>query len=143
MIVPDANLLIYAYDATAPQHAKARVWWEKTLSGSESVGIPWIVILAFVRLMTSPALSNNPMTTTEAETAIRAWFSVAVVRFLGPSGDTLDRWFKFLHETNTGGNLSTDAMIAALAVEHGGRVYTTDRDFSLFSNLSWQNPLNS
>jgi toxin-antitoxin system PIN domain toxin len=141
MIVPDANLLIYAYDDTAPQHAKARVWWEDTLSGSEPIGIPWIVVLAFVRLMTHSALSNNPMTTKEAEAAVKAWLSIDIVRLLFPSYATLDRWFAFLHDANTAGNLSTVAMIAALAVEHGGQVYSNDRDFGAFSNVPWLNPL--
>jgi len=72
VIVPDANLAIYAYDRTATQHAAAKAWWEQTLSGSTPVGIPWVVVLAFIRLMTHPTLSENPMTVPRAGPIVSA-----------------------------------------------------------------------
>lgn len=141
MIIPDVNLLIYAYDATSPNHLRARAWWEAVLSGVEPVGIPWIVVLAFVRLMTHPTLSENPMTIAQVRKAVTAWLQVGHVRLLSPSPASLTTFFSLLDAANKGGNLSTDAMIAALASEHGGCIYSNDNDFSVFPNVVWKNPL--
>ena len=141
MIVPDANMLIYAYDATSPFHKRARSWWESVLSGIEPVGVPWIVILAFVRIMTHPTLSANPMTVRQVRDAVAAWLSLSHVRILVTTPCTLDLFFDLLTSAGTGGNLSTDAMIAALASEHGGCVFSNDGDFRRFANTTWRNPL--
>jgi len=141
MIVPDANLLIYAYDSASPFHVRARTWWEDLLSGTEPVGIPWIVILAFVRLVTHPTLSENPMTIAQARLAVTAWLSISHVRVLITTPATLDLFFDLLTAAGTGGNLSTDAMIAALALEHGGCVHSNDRDFGRFDRIPYRNPL--
>ena len=141
MIVPDASVLVYAYDRTSDLHRVARRWWESVLSGSEPIGIPWVVILAFVRLVTHPVLCENPMTIAQARQAVESWFRVDQVRLLAPGPATFDYFFDLLQQAGTGGNLSTDAMIAALAIEHGGSVYSTDRDFSRFPKVRWQNPL--
>jgi uncharacterized protein len=141
MIVPDVNLLIYAYDRTSDAHPAARRWWESALSGSEPIGIPWVVILAFVRLVTHPVLNENPMTVAEARRAVASWLRLDQVRLLTPGTITFEYFFDLLEQAGSGGNLSTDALIAALAVEHGGYIYSTDRDFSRFPNILWQNPL--
>jgi toxin-antitoxin system PIN domain toxin len=141
MIVPDVNLLIYAYDRTSDAHRAARRWWESALSANEPIGIPWVVILAFVRLVTHPILSENPMTVAEARCAVASWLRLDQVRLLTPGTTTFDYFFELLEQAGTGGNLSTDALIAALAVEHGGYIYSADRDFSRFPNVQWQNPL--
>ena len=141
MIIPDVNLLVYAYDSTSPFHERARSWWEGALSGSRSVGIPWIVILAFVRLVTHPTLSENPMTVVQAREAVMAWLSVSHARVLVTTPATVNLFFDLLIAAGTGGNLSTDAMIAALAAQYGGCVYSNDRDFGRFSGILWQNPL--
>lgn len=141
MIVPDANLLVYAYDETAPAHAAARQWWEEALSGAEPVGIPWVVVLAFARLTTHPALMANPMTVEQSRAAVMSWLGVDHVRLLSPSAATLAAFFDLLEQAGTGGNLSTDAMIAALAIEYGGCIYSNDRDFGRFAGLTVRNPL--
>lgn len=141
MIVPDVNLLIYAYDASSPWHESARNWWEEALSGGEPVGIPWVVALAFVRLMTHVALSENPMTVAQAREAVTAWLAVNHVRLLTVNTATMDTFFDLLAAAGTGGNLCTDAMIAALASQHGGRVYSNDSDFARFPGVVWRNPL--
>ena len=141
MIVPDANLLIYAYDNTAPAHSRARAWWESALSGHEPVGIPWIVVLAFVRLMTHPTLSDNPMTAGQARQCVEEWLACEHVRLLSPETTTFARFFDLLAAAGTAGNLCTDALIAALAEEHGGNVYSNDADFSRFPGIAWKNPL--
>lgn len=141
MIIPDANLLIYAYDATSPFHARARAWWEGVLSGVEPVGIPWIVVLAFVRLMTHPTLSENPMTVAQSREAVTTWLAIGHVRVLATTPATLDLFFELLASAGTGGNLSTDAMIAALATEYGGCIYSNDCDFDRFASVTWRNPI--
>lgn len=141
MIVPDTNLLVYAYDSTSPSHPKAKAWWEQTLSGLEPVGIPWIVLLAFVRLMTHPTLCENPMTVGDVQTATAVWIAQDHVRLLCPTKTTFALFFDLLAKLGTGGNLSTDAMIAALALEHGGCVYSNDKDFDRFPHVLWRNPL--
>ncbi len=141
MIVPDTNLLIYAYDSKAPAHRRARAWWESVLSGHEPVGLPWIVVLAFVRLMTHPTLSENPMTAAQARERVEEWLACDQVRLLSPESTTLNRFFDLLTATGTAGNLCTDALIAALAEEHGGKVYSNDADFARFPGIIWHNPL--
>ncbi len=141
MIVPDTNVLIYAYDSTSSLHPAARRWWEKALSGTEAVGIPWVVVLAFVRLITHPTLSEHPFTVGEAESAVGEWLDCDPVRLLIPQETTLKRFFALLEKAGLGGNLATDALIAAHAEDFGGTVYSTDRDFSRFSPVQWQNPL--
>jgi toxin-antitoxin system PIN domain toxin len=141
MIIPDANLLIYAYDSSAPAHRQARHWWEGALSGNESVGIPWIVVLAFVRLITHPTLMEQPLTVREAEAAVRQWLDCDHVQLLAPRETTLERFFSLLDEAGLGGNLATDALIAAHAQDYGATVHSTDRDFDRFTRVRWVNPL--
>ncbi|VVM04944.1 TA system VapC family ribonuclease toxin [Methylacidimicrobium tartarophylax] len=141
MIIPDVNLLIYAYDQTSELHGATRRWWEATLRGEERVGIPWIVALAFVRLTTHPMLNQNPMTVRQAREAVESWLLLDHVALLAPGAITFSCFFDLLEEAGTGGNLTTDAMIAALALEHGGRIHSNDRDFSRFRKIIWENPL--
>jgi toxin-antitoxin system PIN domain toxin len=143
MIVPDANLLIYAYDTSAVSHKSARGWWENCLSGDEPVGLPWVVVLAFVRLSTHPVLMEQPFTIEEAETAVCSWLARSHVQLLQPRAATLDRFFSLLRAARLDGNLSTDALIAAHAEEYGAVVHTTDRDFERFPPVRWVNPLES
>lgn len=141
MIVPDANLLIYAYDTKSPSHKAARRWWEGALSGAEPVGIPWIVVLGFVRLITHPTLLENPLTVHEAHAAVTHWFYGAHVRLLVPHEATMRRFFSLLEKAGLGGNLVADALIAAHAEDLGATVYSNDRDFERFKAVRWLNPL--
>ena len=141
MIVPDVNLILYAYDRTAPAHAVACEWWEKSLSDTQPVGLPWIVVVAFIRLMTHPTLSENPMTVNPDREAVDAWLERDCVGLLSPGPHTFSLMMDLLRQAGSGGNLTTDAMIAALAMEHGGTVYTNDRDFDRFPDVIWRNPL--
>ena len=141
MYVPDANLLIYAYDSKSPFHLRSKTWWEETLSTGQSVGIPWIVILAFTRLMTHPSLSANPMTVAQVRECVEAWLALPQVLLLVPREPTLGHVFDLLQSVGTGGNLSTDALIAAHALECGGIVLSNDTDFARFKGVRWVNPL--
>jgi toxin-antitoxin system PIN domain toxin len=141
MIVPDTNLLIYAYDTTSPHHRKARKWWESALSGSEPVGIPWIVVLAFTRLMSHPTICINPMSITQVRQQVDQWLVQPNIRLLSPTEGTMAEFYDLLEKVGLGGNLSTDALIAAHAMEHGAIVYTNDLDFQRFVGLRWKDPL--
>ncbi len=143
MIVPDTNLLIYAYDTTSPHHERAREWWETALSGGEPIGIPWVVVLAFTRLMTHPTICANPLTVPEARRRVAHWFAQDHVRLLSPLEDTLSRFFDLLESVGVGGNLATGALIAAHAIGHGALIHSNDIDFSRFPGLKWKNPLGS
>lgn len=141
MIIPDVNVLIYAHDTSSPNHKPAKLWWESALSGTEPVGIPIIVVMAFVRLTTHPTVAENPMSVDQAKSRVEEWFSQPNCRALPMGEKTLALFFNLLSSTGQGGNLSTDAMIAATATEYGGTVYSNDRDFDRFPDLKWSNPL--
>jgi toxin-antitoxin system PIN domain toxin len=141
MIIPDANLLIYAHDEAAPQHAKARAWWEAALSGTEAVGLVWVVVLAFTRLLTHPHLSQNPLSVAEVRGMVGQWVGCPQVRVLSLSDDAMTRYFDLLEQAGGGGNLSTDALIALHAMEHSATVFSNDRDFDRFPGIKWRNPL--
>lgn len=141
MIVVDTNLLVFAYDATAARHASARRWWEAVLSGDEPVGIPWVVVLAFTRLLTHPTICDRPVTAAEVRAIVETWLAESHVRLLSPTEETMRIFFSLLESAGTGGNLATDALIAAHAIETAATVHSDDRDFGRFPTLRWQNPL--
>lgn len=141
MIIPDVNLLVYAYNSDAPAHTQARQWWESLLSNNESVAIPWAVLCGFVRIMTHPAVLVVPMTTTQALKHVRSWLSLPHVQVLDPGPRHLEILEESLRQAGTGGNLVTDAHIAAIALEYQAQVQSNDVDFTRFSGLRWHNPL--
>ncbi len=141
MILPDANLLIYAHDESAPEHEQARLWWEAALSGKEEIGLAWIVVLAFTRLMTHPNVCLNPVSVEEVRSAVESWIHCPQVRILQLSDHSLAAFFDLLSDAGTGGNLSTDALIALHAREHSATIYSNDRDFDRFKGIKWINPL--
>ena len=141
MIIPDANLLIYAHDASCPQHGKARDWWQGALSGPETIGIPWVVVLAFTRLITHPQICTNPLAVGDVQAIVEGWIESSNVRIIQVSERALPAFFALLEDAGMGGNLCTDALIALHAREHSAVVYSTDRDFDRFRGLRWVNPL--
>ena len=141
MIIPDINLLIYAYDSAAPQHAAARAWWEAALNGAEPVGLPVVVAAAYVRLATHPTLLARPVGVAQARAAVAAWQARPLVRLLATTPAVFTRALDLLERAGAGGNLTTDALIAAHAEEQGGTVYSNDHDFARFAPVPWVNPL--
>jgi toxin-antitoxin system PIN domain toxin len=141
MIIPDANLLIYAHDTRSPDHSRAYAWWRDTLSGHESVGLPWIVLLAFTRIMTHPQVSQNPLSTEQVREIIDDWLRAPCLRIIQVSDRAPAVFFDLLQDARIGGNLSTDALIAVHAREHSATIYSNDRDFDRFSGIKWVNPL--
>ncbi len=141
MIIPDINLLVYAYNDQAPWHTEARLWWEACINGKAPIGMPWVVASGFVRLMTHPSILEKPMAPGAAVGHVRAWLEQPPVRILQPGARFAELFFRYLEELGTGGNLTTDAQIAALAVEYQAVLYSNDADYARFAGLRWNNPL--
>jgi hypothetical protein len=141
VIVVDANLLIYAYDHTAPQHGAAMAWLEDVFSDAPLVYLPWQSMCGFFRVMTHKRLPGIRFTEEEAVHIIDSWLELQNVRAVGPGAN---HWFHFrrmLVEGQAAGALGSDAALAALTIELGGVFYTADRDFARFPGLRWKNPL--
>lgn len=141
MIVLDANILLYAYDSSSAKHARARAWVERVFSEGTLVGIPWQTVSAFLRVVTNTNLPGQRFTTEEAAQVVNQWLEQPNVRFLGPGDEHWSLLRRMLIEGQARGPLVTDAQLAALALEHGGVLYSTDRDFARFPGLRWSNPL--
>ncbi|MBI4891973.1 MAG: type II toxin-antitoxin system VapC family toxin [Acidobacteria bacterium] len=141
MKIVDANLLIYAVNRDAPKHREARAWWEKTLSGGERVGLCWMVLLAFVRLTTRTGLFRHPLSVKAAIGLVRSWLDEPMVEVVREGPEHVRIFEQMLASTGTGGNLTTDAYLAALAIERGAELCSCDADFARFSGLKWTNPL--
>lgn len=141
MIVFDANLLIYAYDSGATQHAEARAWVEGTFSGVEVLGIPWQAIAAFLRFMTNRRLPGSRLSLKQASQIVDSWLKQPNVHVLAPGDQHWAVLRRMLVEGQASGPLVSDAVVAALTIEYGGVLHTADRDFARFPGLRWKNPL--
>jgi toxin-antitoxin system PIN domain toxin len=141
MKLPDVNLLLYALDEASPHHGRARPWLEELLSGTEPAGFAWLVLLAFVRLSTRSQLFANPLAPTEAFDVVEGWLAQPCALVLHPTERHLAVLRGLVEPLGTAGNISTDAHLAALAIEHGGEVCSADTDFARFRGLRWTNPL--
>jgi toxin-antitoxin system PIN domain toxin len=141
MILVDANLLLYAYHPRAEQHLASRAWLESVLSGSRLVHFAWLTLWAFLRISTNPRVFGRPLSAAEAETAVSSWLAQPVASILEPGERHWEILRGLLREGQTVGPLVTDAALAALAIEHGATLHTTDRDFARFPGLDWTNPL--
>lgn len=140
MILVDANLLLYAYDASSPQHEPARRWLENVMSGEEEIGFPLVALLAFVRIATNPSAFRRPMSARDAITIVASLLETGA-RIAEPT----DRHWEILGELARSGRargpLMMDAHVAALATEHGATLCSTDRDFARFPRLRLHDPL--
>jgi toxin-antitoxin system PIN domain toxin len=141
VILLDTNLLIYAVDADAPQHGKARRWLESTLSGDVAIGLPWIVVLAFLRITTRTGVLRRQLTAEQAVGFVDEWLAQPYVELVGPGPGHWPLLKKLLREVGAAGNLTSDAHLAALAIEGGWQLATTDHDFRRFAGIRLVNPL--
>jgi toxin-antitoxin system PIN domain toxin len=141
VIVLDVNLLIYAYDTTTLPHKNARRWVEAVFSGVEPVGLPWQTVSAFLRISTNSRLPGERFTMEEAACIVDRWITLPTVHFLSPGVRHWAYFRRMLVDGAVTGPLTTDAELAALTMENGGVLYTTDRDFARFPGLKWINPL--
>ncbi|MCM2257767.1 MAG: type II toxin-antitoxin system VapC family toxin [Vicinamibacteria bacterium] len=141
MILVDANLLIYAIDKDSPQHKPARKWIEAALSGSDTVGLAWGVILAFLRLTTRPGILQRPMSADQAIAYVDEWLALPNVEIVQPGETHWSVFRNLLHAAGSAGNLTSDAHLAALAIERGATLCSADNDFRRFPGLRHENPL--
>jgi uncharacterized protein len=137
----DLNVLIYAVNRDAPNHQRARAWLEETLSGDETVALPWVVILGFLRVTTHPRVLARPITVEQALDVVDGWLSRRNVVALAAGEGHWALLRSLLSVSGTAGNLTTDAHLAALAIGAGCELCSTDSDFGRFQNLSWINPI--
>ena len=141
MILIDANLLIYAYDGSSSQHGPARQWLEDTLSGPALVRLSWTTVLAFLRITTHPTVFATPFAMSEATSRVQAWLQRPGLELLLPTARHWQILLGLLDSAKVKGSLVSDAQLAALAIEHGATLYSTDRDFRRFEGLRWVDPL--
>jgi len=141
MILVDANLLIYAVNRQATMHRAAKAWLEGAIGGDEPVGLSWNVIVAFLRLTTRRGLFEEPLTVRAAFELIERWLAQPNVEIVHPGARHLDLMKKMLLSLGTAGNLTSDAHLAALAIENDAELYSADADFDRFHGLKWTNPL--
>ena len=137
----DANLLLYATDRSYPLNDRAQQWLSSVMTGNQRVGLAWSSIGAFLRIATNPRISANPLTSEQAWGQVEAWLGAdptwippASERTAAICGDLVVR-----HRITS--DLVPDAMLAALALEHGLTVYSADTDFARFAEIHWENPL--
>jgi toxin-antitoxin system PIN domain toxin len=140
MNIPDLNILLYAFNASAPLHRQAAEWWEDQLGTGSLVGIPWVVLLGFLRLLSGRQLVERPYRIDELFQIVEQWFSFPSVRLLTATPRTLEIIADICRRSHISGSLLTDACIAAQVLEHRGTLLTNDSDFSAFPEVPRRNP---
>jgi uncharacterized protein len=139
--VVDANLLLYAVDESSPHNARARPWLEARLSAAETLGFAWSVLLAFLRLGTNARVFASPLTLDEALDLVDSWLAQPPATIVHATDRHPALLRELLTPLGTAANLTSDAHLAALAIEHGAELCSADTDFSRFPRLRWTNPL--
>lgn len=141
MIIPDINLLVHAHNSRSRRHAAAKAWWEGLMNGTDTVGLPWVVILGFIRITTNRRILDNPLDVAGACGRVRSWLARPQVILIDPSVRHADIFFAMLESLGAAGNLTTDAHLASLTIEHQAELHSADTDMARFSGLKWLNPL--
>ena len=141
MILVDANLLVYAHVRSFAQHERARGWLDQQLNGPGPVGLPWASLLSFLRLVTNPRVFELPEAIAEAWRQVRAWLDCETAWIPQPAERHAELLGELLALPGVHANLVPDAHLAALAIEHGLTLCSTDGDFARFPGLRWLNPL--
>lgn len=140
-MIVDANLLLYAVDETASRHRAARAWLEDTLNGAVQVGLPWASLLAFVRIATHPRASERPLSADRSWEIVEGWLAAPTAWVPDPTPRHADVLGSLVRRYGLTGNLIPDAHLAALAIEHGITLCSTDTDFARFDEIRWVDPL--
>ncbi len=141
MILIDANLLVYSSIASVPQHEKAQRWLDERLNGEAPVGMPWSSLLGFLRLVTNPRIFDPPISPGDAWRVTEYWLDCAPVWIPQPTASHRVILKRLYDSVAPQGNLVPDAHLAALSLEHGLTLCSTDGDFARFPELKWENPL--
>lgn len=137
----DLNILLYAVNRDAALHDSARDWVQEIMNGEEPVALAWVVLLGFLRVTTNPRILPAPLGSEEAMSVIDGWLRLPITETLEPGREHWRILKELVTESGTAGNLTTDAHLAALAIEHGCQLCSTDSDFGRFTRLNWKNPL--
>lgn len=140
-MIVDANVLLYAQDASSPHHEACRSWLESSLNGTVRVGLPWPVLIAFVRIRTHPRAYEVPLGVSDAWGHVQDWLDAPAAWIAGPTDRHADVLGDLLVRHHLSANHVPDAHLAALAIEHGVGVCSADTDFARFTELRWHNPL--
>lgn len=141
MILVDANILLYAEDSLHNRHERARTWWDAQLSGTGIVCLCWTVLTAFIRIGTNPRVFEQPLSLEQAIPRVQSWLDQPCTRIVRPTERHWTIFQRLLTDGQAVANLVIDAHLAALAIEHGCVLASTDSDFARFSRLKWKNPL--
>ena len=141
MRLPDVNLLVYAADETAALHKPALRWVEATLSGPETVALAWLVLIGFVRIIANPRVFQDPWGVERALDVVDGWLAQPAATVVHPTDRHAAVLRDLLAPLGVAGNLTSDAHLAALAIEHGATLYSGDNDFARFAGLRWVDPL--
>jgi toxin-antitoxin system PIN domain toxin len=139
--LPDVNLLVYAADETAARHELALEWVQTMLSGTETVGFAWLALIGFVRITTNPKSVAVPWSPAQALDVVDRWLAQPAATIVHPTDRHAAVLRDLLAPLGTGGNLTSDAHLAALAIEHGATLCSHDNDYSRFPGLRWVDPL--
>lgn len=140
MVIVDANVLLYAVDSAAADHERSRTWLDASLAGAEAVGLAWVALLAFIRIATHPAIFPEPASVEDAVTQVESWIAAPAAVIAQPSVRHAAVLGGLLREVGTAGNLSTDAHLAALAIEYRATVVSYDRGFARFPEVRHRLP---
>lgn len=141
MILPDLNLLLYAYNPNMPQHDAAKRWWEGAMNGDELIGMPFEVAFGFIRIATNPRLGGARVALADARSLVESWLQLPQLRTLTPSALHFSRTMDLMASAMAVGPVLSDAILAAYAIENRARLFTNDGDFARFPGLDWTNPL--
>jgi toxin-antitoxin system PIN domain toxin len=141
VILPDANILIYAHNSSAPEHDAALRWWRDAALGAETVGIAWVVVLAFVRLLSNPRVVLRPAPPEDLLDIIIEILELPSVRVVSPGSQHAGIMRRFFSDTGAESRLTTDVHLAALAIEHDATLVSNDVDFTRFGGLKLLNPI--
>ena len=141
MILVDANILLYAEDSLQSRNEQARAWWDGQLSGTGVVCLCWTVLSAFIRIGSNPRVFENPLSLEQALARVQSWLDQPCTRVVRPTERHWTVFRQVLTDGQAVANLVTDAHLAAIAIEHGCELASTDSDFARFPKLKWRNPL--
>jgi toxin-antitoxin system PIN domain toxin len=140
VVIVDANVLLYAVDVASMHHEGSRTWLDRALGGAEAVGLAWVALLAFIRIGTNASLLASPMTADEATQQVETWLGAPAAVVAQPTARHPALLRGLLSDAGTAGNLTTDAHLAALAIEHGAEIVSYDRDFARFRGVRHRLP---
>ncbi|MGE3154893.1 MAG: type II toxin-antitoxin system VapC family toxin [Nitrospiraceae bacterium] len=137
----DLNILLYAINEDSPHHSPIQAWWEQALNGDEPLGLPWVVLLGFLRISTNHDIFPRPLSSDTAIDKVHAWLALDTTSLVPEKEEHWEILRSLLSETGTAANLVTDAHLAALAISYDAVLVSCDNDFARFKRLRWENPI--